>query len=57
MNIYGCSLVFGRPQAPTAMRSIVELIAGLKRRGGGTGLFTGCAAGDVGAAIVIRVND
>jgi acetyl-CoA acetyltransferase len=23
MNIYGCSLVFGHPQAPTSMRSIV----------------------------------
>jgi hypothetical protein len=26
-------------------------------RGGGIGLFTGCAAGDTGAAIVLRVED
>ncbi|WP_433755688.1 thiolase family protein [Nocardia sp. CA-135398] len=57
MNIDGCSLVFGHPQAPTGLRSIVELIAALRRRGGGIGLFTGCAAGDVGAAVVIRVTD
>jgi acetyl-CoA C-acetyltransferase len=57
MNIYGCSLVFGHPQAPTGMRAIVELIAALQRRGGGVGLFTGCAAGDVGFAVVIKVSD
>lgn len=57
MNVFGCSLVFGHPQAPTGMRSIVELIAALQRRGGGVGLFTGCAAGDVGLALVIRVSD
>ncbi|HJT94984.1 MAG TPA: acetyl-CoA C-acyltransferase, partial [Mycobacterium sp.] len=55
MNTYGCSLVFGHPQAPTGMRSVVELISALRERGGGIGLFTGCAAGDVGAAVVIRV--
>lgn len=26
-------------------------------RDGGTGLFTGCAAGDSGAALVVRVED
>ena len=57
MNIFGCSLVFGHPQAPTGMRSIVELVSALQRRGGGVGLFTGCAAGDVGSAVVIRVGD
>lgn len=57
MNVFGCSLVFGHPQAPTGMRSIVELISALQRRGGGIGLFTGCAAGDVGSAVVIKVSD
>jgi len=28
----------------------------LALRGGGIGLFTGCAAGDTGAALVIRVD-
>jgi acetyl-CoA C-acetyltransferase len=57
MNNYGCSLIYGHPQGPTGLRSIAELIEELRLRGGGTGLFTGCAAGDSGAAIVVRVTD
>ncbi len=57
MNAYGCSLVFGHPQAPTGTRAIAELIETLHLRGGGLGLFTGCAAGDTGAAVVVRVED
>ena len=57
MNSYGCSLIFGHPQGPTGLRSIAELIEELRQRGGGTGLFTGCAAGDTGAAIVVRVDE
>lgn len=55
MNPYGCSLVYGHPQAPTGTRAIAELIEALRRRGGGIGLFTGCAAGDTGAAVVLEV--
>jgi acetyl-CoA acetyltransferase len=57
MNDYGSSLIFGHPQGPTGARLIAELIEVLRRRGGGTGLFTGCAAGDTGAALVLRVED
>lgn len=57
MNAYGCSLIYGHPQAPTGLRSIAELIEELRLRGGGTGLFTGCAAGDTGAAVVVLVED
>jgi acetyl-CoA acetyltransferase len=57
MNAYGCSLVFGHPQGPTGLRSIAELIETLRMRGGGVGLFTGCAAGDTGAALVAEVTD
>ncbi len=56
MNVHGCSLVFGHPQGPTGTRLIIELIHTLAERGGGTGLFTGCAAGDTGAALVLRVE-
>jgi len=56
MNRYGCSLVYGHPQGPTGQRGIIELAHILADRGGGTGLFTGCAAGDTGAAVVIRVD-
>lgn len=57
MNVYGSSLVYGHPQAPTGLRAIIELTHALLRRGGGTGLFTGCAAGDTAGAVVIRVDD
>jgi acetyl-CoA acetyltransferase len=57
MNTHGCSLIFGHPQGPTGLRSIAELIETLRLRGGGTGLFTGCAAGDTGAALVLEVTD
>ena len=57
MNNYGSSLVWGHPQAPTGLRAVIELIEELALRGGGTGLFTGCAAGDTGMAIVLRVGD
>jgi len=56
MNPYGCSLVYGHPQAPTGLRGIVELAHALHAAGGGIGVFTGCAAGDAGAALVLRVD-
>lgn len=56
MNEFGSSLVFGHPQGPTGMRLIVELIEELRRKGGGYGLFAGCAAGDTAMALAIRVG-
>jgi len=56
MNPYGCSLIYGHPQGPTGLRGIVELAHALREAGGGIGLFTGCAAGDTGAAVVIRLD-
>ena len=57
MNNFGCSLVWGHPQAPMGTRAIIELIEELALRGGGLGLFTGCAAGDTAMAVVIEVGD
>jgi len=57
MNNYGSSLIFGHPQGPTGMRSVIELIEELALRGGGNGLFTGCAAGDTAMAMVLNVSD
>jgi acetyl-CoA acetyltransferase len=57
MNNYGSSLVWGHPQGPTGMRLIMELVEELALLGGGYGLFTGCAAGDTAAAVVVRVGD
>lgn len=56
MNNYGSSLVWGHPQAPMGTRGIIELIEELAQRGGGRGLFTGCAAGDTAMAVVLEVS-
>lgn len=56
MNNYGCSLIYGHPQGPTGMRLIIELIEELVIKGGGWGLFQGCAAGDTAMAVVVKVG-
>jgi acetyl-CoA C-acetyltransferase len=56
VNNFGCSLVWGHPQAPMGTRAIIELIEELALRGGGFGLFTGCAAGDSAMAVVLEVS-
>jgi acetyl-CoA acetyltransferase len=57
MNRFGSSLVWGHPQAPTGPRAIIEVIEELALRGGGRGLFSGCAAGDTAMAVVVEVTD
>jgi acetyl-CoA acetyltransferase family protein len=56
MNNYGSSMIYGHPQGPTAGRLIVELLEELIMLGGGYGLFAGCAAGDSGASLVVKVG-
>lgn len=55
-NNYGSSMIFGHPQGPTTMRLLIELIEELVLKGGGYGLLSGCAAGDSGASLVVKVN-
>jgi acetyl-CoA acetyltransferase len=57
MNNFGCSLVWGHPQAPMGTRAVIELVEELMQRGGGFGLFAGCAAGDSAMAVVVEVLD
>jgi acetyl-CoA acetyltransferase len=57
MNNYGSTLVWGHPNAPMGTRGIIELIEELAARGGGRGLFSGCAAGDSAMAIAIEVGE
>ena len=52
MAIRECRDPPGWPGSP-----FVRWQGSLAERGGGTGLFTGCAAGDTGAAVIIRVDD
>ena len=56
MNNYGSSLIFGHPQAATGARLMIEGIEELVQKGGGYLLFSGCAAGDTAASIVIKVS-
>lgn len=56
MNNYGSSLIWGHPQGPTGLRGMIEMIEELEIRGGGIGLFQGCAAGDSAMAVLIKVS-
>jgi acetyl-CoA acetyltransferase len=56
MNNFGSSLVYGHPQGPTGLRGMMELIEELVLKGGGRGLFVGCAAGDTAAAVCLEVT-
>jgi acetyl-CoA acetyltransferase family protein len=56
MNNYGSSLIYGHPQGPTAGRAIIEMTEELVLVGGGYGLFTGCAAGDTAASLILKVG-
>ena len=40
-----------------AARAVIELVEELVQRGGGFGLFAGCAAGDSAMAVVVEVLD
>jgi acetyl-CoA acetyltransferase family protein len=56
MNNNGSSLIYGHPQGPTAGRAVIEMIEEITLLGGGYGLFTGCAAGDAAAALIVKVG-
>jgi len=56
VNNFGSPLVWGHPQGPMGLRAIIELIEELVIRGGGFGLFSGCAAGDTAMAVVVKVD-
>jgi len=55
-NNFGSSMIFGHPQGPTATRLIIEGIEETVKKGGGYFLWTGCAAGDCGAALILKIN-
>ncbi len=56
VNNYGSSIIYGHPQGPTGMRIIAELFEELALKGGGRGLFAGCAAGDTAFATTFEVT-
>ena len=53
-NIYGGSISLGHPFAATGTRQILTMANELQRRGSGTALVTQCAAGGIGAALVLE---
>ena len=55
-NNYGCSMIYGHPQGPTAGRNIIEGIEETALKGGGYLLWAGCAAGDTGGAMILKVG-
>ncbi|MCL1595681.1 MAG: acetyl-CoA C-acyltransferase FadI [Actinomycetia bacterium] len=53
-NIYGGSISIGHPFGATGARQIMTMANELDRRGGGTALVTQCAAGGIGAAVILE---
>ncbi len=53
-NVHGGSIAIGHPFAATGARMMHTLLRELKRRGGRYGLATACAAGGLGAAVVLE---
>ncbi|GHF81160.1 acetyl-CoA C-acyltransferase FadI [Thalassotalea marina] len=55
-NVMGGSLAYGHPFAATGTRLITQVLNELNRRGGGVGLTTACAAGGLGAAMILETE-
>jgi acetyl-CoA acyltransferase len=53
-NVSGGSIALGHPFAATGTRQLVQVARELSRRGGGVAALAACAAGGLGAAIVIE---
>ena len=53
-NVSGSSISLGHPFAATGTRQLTQMLYDLKRTGGQFGLITACAAGGLGAAIIVE---
>jgi acetyl-CoA acyltransferase len=53
-NIYGGSISIGHPFGATGARQLLTMANELDRRGGGTALVTQCAAGGLGASVILE---
>jgi acetyl-CoA acyltransferase len=54
LNLYGGSISLGHPFAATGTRQILTMANELERRDHGTALVTQCAAGGLGAAVILE---
>jgi acetyl-CoA acyltransferase len=57
LNVHGGSIALGHPFAATGARMVTTVLRELKRRGGKYGLATACAAGGLGAAVVLEAGE
>ncbi|NVH50414.1 acetyl-CoA C-acyltransferase FadI [Photobacterium damselae subsp. damselae] len=55
-NVLGGSIAYGHPFAATGARMITQTLRELQRRGGGLALNTACAAGGLGAAMILEAD-
>lgn len=55
-NVLGGSIAYGHPFAATGARIITQTLRELQRRGGGLALNTACAAGGLGAAMILEAD-
>jgi len=55
-NVLGGSIAYGHPFAATGARMITQTLRELQRRGGGFALNTACAAGGLGAAMILEAE-
>ena len=53
-NVSGSSIALGHPFAATGTRQLTQMLYDLKRTGGQFGLITACAAGGLGAAMILE---
>jgi acetyl-CoA acyltransferase len=56
LNVSGGSIALGHPFAATGARQISQVLRELRRRGGEFALCTACAAGGLGAAMVLEAS-
>ncbi|MEM6730273.1 MAG: acetyl-CoA C-acyltransferase FadI [Myxococcota bacterium] len=54
LNLFGGSISVGHPFAATGARQAITVANELSRRGAGTALITQCAAGGLGAALILE---
>jgi acetyl-CoA acyltransferase len=57
LNVHGGSIAIGHPFAATGARMVTTVLHELKRRKAKYGLATACAAGGLGAAVVLEVAE
>lgn len=55
-NVMGGSISLGHPFAATGTRQITQTLRELRRRGGNLALCSACAAGGLGAAMILEAN-